>query len=75
MPNLTQRVALVAALGTDTDHWIGEELTIFLHHTERLSKKTGKTIPSIEKRVCLTKPEEVAARRLMQTEEQHLSVS
>jgi len=76
VPNLTQRVALCEAFGTpETENWIGEQLTVFLLRTERLNKRTGQLVPSVEKRVRLTRPDDVRERQFMQAEEKHLSES
>lgn len=61
IPNISQRKALVAFWGPETEEWIGRRLVVFRHRNERPDAATGRVKVTFEKRVAL--PKAVALHR------------
>jgi hypothetical protein len=52
IPNITQRKALIEIFGSETDGWIGCEVIVFRHRTQKVDSE-GVTREKFEKRVRL----------------------
>jgi hypothetical protein len=53
IPNISQRRALVAMWGSETNDWVGRRLQVYRHRKERTDEATGRLRVTYEKRVRL----------------------
>jgi hypothetical protein len=51
IPNVSQRRALVAMWGAESDEWRGRRLQVYRHRKERVDETTGAVKVTYEKRV------------------------
>jgi hypothetical protein len=57
VPNQTMRVALIAALGDDTDTWTGATIGIVRHRVEAGDQRPGEAVGQYVRRLVLPQTE------------------